>query len=108
MEDPFDLSADAVLEDTEGLPIAVAVAAHLQALRHWRMRARGSQVLRRPQYVESVAGRRSNTRRNFRSGLRVILRDRCGLTGEPPVDNEGDFERRFRAPRSVFFCIYDA
>jgi len=34
MDDPLDMSADAMLEDTEDLHIASAVAAHLQALRH--------------------------------------------------------------------------
>ena len=108
MDDPFDLSADAMLEDTEDLQIASAVAAHLHALRHWRKRARGSRVHRRPRYVGSVPGRRPNKRRNFRSGLRAILRDYFGLNGEPPVYNEGDFERRFRVPRSVFLRIYNA
>jgi len=75
MHDPLDMSADAMLEDTEDLHIASAVAAHLQALRHWRKRARGSRVSRRPRYVGSVPDRRPNKRRNFRSGLRAILRD---------------------------------
>jgi len=108
IEDPFDLSANAMLEDTEDLKTASAVAAHLHALHHWRKRAHGSRVHRRPRYVGSVPGRRPNTRRNFRSGLRAILRDYFGLNGEPPVCNEGDFERRFRVPRSVFLRIYNA
>jgi len=102
MDDPFNLSADAMLEDTQDLQIALAVAAHLHALRHWRKRARGSRVHRRPRYTGSVPSRRPNKRRNFRSGLRGILREYFGLNGEPPVYNEGDFERRFRVPRSVF------
>jgi len=105
MDDPFDLSADAMLEDTEDLPIASAVAAHLQALRHSRKRARGSRVHRRPRYVGSVPARRPNKQRNFRSGLRAILREFCGLNGDPPVYKEGDFERRFCVPRSVFLRI---
>ena len=108
MDDPFDLSADAMLEDTEDLQLASAVAAHLQALRHWRKHARGSRVHRRPRYVGSGPGRRPNKRRNFRSGLRAILRDYFGLNGDPPVYFEGDFERRFRVPRSVFLRIYNA
>jgi len=108
MDDPFDLSADAMLEDTEDLQLASAVAAHLQALRHWRKHARGSRVHRRPRYVGSGPGRRPNKRRNFRSGLRAILRDYFGLNGDPPVYFEGDFERRFRVPRSVFLRIYKA
>jgi len=55
-----------------------------------------------------VPGRRPNKRRNFRSGLRAILRDHYGLDGEPPDYNEGDCERRFRVPRSVFLRIYNA
>jgi len=31
-----------------------------------------------------------------------------GLNGEPPVHDEGDFERRFRVPRSVFLSVYNA
>jgi len=108
MDDPFDLSADAMLEDTEDLQNASAVAAHLHALRHWRKRAREYRVHRRPHYVGSVPGRRPNKRRNFRSGLRAILRDFFGLNGGPPVYNEGDFERRFRVPRSVLLRIYNA
>jgi len=69
------MSVDAMLEDTEDLHIASAVAAHLQALRHWRKRARGSPVSRRPRYVGYLQGRRPNERRIFRSGLRAILRD---------------------------------
>jgi len=68
IDDPLDMSADAMLEDTEDLHIASEVAAHLQALRHWRKRARGSRLSRRPRYVGSVPGRRPNKRRNFRSG----------------------------------------
>jgi len=104
MDDPVDLSADAMLEDTEDLHIASAVAAHLQAISHWRKRARGSRVSRRPRYVGSVHGRRPNKRRNFRSGLRAILKEYRGLNGKPPVYDEGDFERRYRVPRSVFFA----
>jgi len=108
MDDRFDLSADAMLEDREDLQIASVVAAHLHALRHRQKRARGSRVHRRPRYAASVPGRRPNMRRNFRSGLRAILRDYFGLNREPPVYTEGDFERRFRVPRSVFFRIYNA
>jgi len=97
-----------MLEDTEDLQIASAVAAHPQALRHWRKHARRSRVHWRPRYVGSVPGRRPNKLRNFRSGLRAILRDYSGLNGDPPVYNEGDFERRFRVPRSVFLRIYNA
>ena len=75
MDDPFDLSVEAVLGDTEDLQMASAVAAHLHALRHWRKRARGSRVHRWPRSDGSVPGRRPNQRRNFRSRLRVILRD---------------------------------
>jgi len=102
MDDPFDLSADAMLEDTEDLKISSAAAAHLQALHHWRKRAHGSRVHRQPRFVGSVPGRRPNKRRNFLSGLRAILRDYFGLNEDPPVYNEGDFERRFCVPRSVF------
>jgi len=108
MDDPFNLSAVAMLKDTEDLQTASAVAAHLQALRHWQKRARGSRVHRRPRYVRSVPGRRPNKRRKFRSGLRATLRDYFVLNGDPPVYNEGDFERRFRMPRSVFLRVYNA
>jgi len=108
MDDAFDLSPDAMLEDTEDLQIASAVAAHLQAWRHWRKRSSGSRVHRRPCYVRSVPGRWPNKRRSFRSGLRAILRDYFGLSGDPPLYNEGDFERRFCVPRSVFLRIYNA
>jgi len=85
MDDHLDMSVDAMLEDTEDLHIASAVAAHLQALINWRRRARGSRVSRRPRYVGSVPGRRPNKRRNFRSGLRAILRNYVGMNGEPHV-----------------------
>jgi len=102
------MSAYAMLEDTEDLHIASAVAAHLQTLRHWWKRACGSRVSRWPRYVGSVSDRRPNKRRKFRSGLRAILRDYFGLNGEPPVYDEGDFKRRFRVPRSVFLRVYIA
>jgi len=108
MEDSSDLSAAAMMEDTDDLQISSAVAAHLHALRHWRKRAHGSRVHRRPRYVGSMPGRRPNKRRNFRSGLRAILRDYFGLNGKPHFYNECDFERRFRVPRSVFLRIYNA
>jgi len=107
MDDPLDLSAETMLEDTENFHVAFAVLAHLEALRHWRKRTRGSRVQRRRRYAGSVAGRQPNTRRNFRSGLRASLRDYFGVTGQPPVCDEGDFERRFRVPRSVFLRIYN-
>jgi len=59
-------------------------------------------------FVGSVPGRRPNKRLNFRSGLRAILRDYFGLNGEPPVYDEGDFERRFCLPRSMFLRVYNA
>ena len=108
MDDPLDMSVDAMLEDTQDLHIATVVAAHFQALRHSRKRARGSRVPRRPRYVGSVPGRRPNKRRHFPSGLRAILRDYYGLNGEPPAYDEGDFERRFRVPRGVFLRVYNA
>ena len=107
MDDPLDLSAETMLEDTDDFHVSFAVVAHLEALRHWRKRTRGSRVQRRRRYAGSVAGRQPNTRRNFRSGLRASLRDSFGVTGQPPVYDEGDFERRFRVPRSVFFRIYN-
>ena len=53
------MSADAMLEDTEDLHTASAVAAHLQALRHCRKRAHGSRVPRRPRLLDlyRAAGR---------------------------------------------------
>jgi len=103
MNDPLDWSAEVMLEDTEDLHVASAIAAHLEALRHWRKRTRGSRVQRRRRYAGSVQGRRPNKRRNLSSGLHTILRDYFGVNGQPPVYDEGDFERRFRVPRSVFF-----
>jgi len=108
MVDPFDLSVDGMLEDKEDLHIALAVAAHLQEMRHWRKRAPGSRTHRRPRYVGYVPGRRPSKRRTFRSVLRAFLRDYFVINGSPPVYNEGDFERRFRVPRSVFLFIYNA
>ena len=108
IDDHLDMSADAMLENPEDLHVASAVAAHLQALRHWQKYARGSRVSRRPRYFGSVPGRRTNKRRNFRSVLRAILIDCFGPNGEPPVHDDGDFERRFRVPRSVFLCVHNA
>jgi len=108
MVDLFDLSADAMLENTEDSQIASAVASHLHALCPWQKRARGSRGHRRPRYFGSVQSRWPNKLRNFRSGLRPILRDYFGLNGEPPVYNKGDFERRLRVPRSVFLRVYNA
>jgi len=85
------MSAYAMLQNSEDLHIASAVAAHLQTLRHWRKRARGSRVSRWPRYVGSVPGRQPYKPRNFRSGLRAILRDYIDLNEEPPVYDEGDF-----------------
>jgi len=55
-----------------------------------------------------VRGRRPNNHRDFRSGLRAILRDYFGLDGSFPVYDKADLERRFRVPRSVFLRIYPA
>lgn len=46
--------------------------------------------------------------RDFDVGYRAILRDYFGIDGRPPVYSDKDFERRFRVPRSVFNCIYEA
>jgi len=108
MDDPFDLLADAMLKDTENLQLVSAVAAHLQALRHWRKRVRGSWVHRWPRFVGSVPGRRPNKRRNCRSGLHAILANYVVSNEEPPVYNEGDFERRFRVPSRLVLRIYNA
>jgi len=102
IEDPFDLSADAISKNTKDLKLASAVAAHLHALCHWRKRAYGSRVHRRLRYFGSVPGSRPNKQRIFRSGWRAVLIHYLSLNGEPPFHNEGGLERRFRVPRSVF------
>ena len=101
MDDPLDVSADAMLADPMDGEVATAVAAHMQAL--WRYRRRiGRSRLGRRRYIGSVPGSRPNKNRDFRSGLRAILRVYFGLDGSPPVYDEADFERRFHVPRSVF------
>jgi len=107
MDDPLDVSADAMLADPVDGEVATAVAALMQALWRYRRRIRRSRLGRR-RYIASVRGRRLNKHRDFRSGLRAILRDYFGLNGSPPVYDEADFERRFRVPRSVFLRIYHA
>jgi len=107
MDDPLDVFADAMLAYPIDGEIATAVAAHVQALWRYRRRIRRSRLGRR-RYIGSVPGRRKNKNRDFRSGLRAILRDYFGLDGSPPVHDEADFERRFRVPRSVFLRIYHA
>jgi len=107
IDDPLDVSADAMLADPVDGEVATAVAAHMQALRRYRRRIRRSRLGRR-RYIGSVRGRRPNKHRDFRSDLRAILRDYFGLDGSPPVYDEADFERRFRVPRSVFLRIYHA
>jgi len=99
MDDPLDVSADAMLADPMDGEVATAVAAHMQALWRYRRRIPRSRLGRR-RHIESVPGRR-----DFRSGLRAILRDYFELDGSPPVLDEADFERRFRVPRSVFWRI---
>ena len=107
MDDPHDVSTDAMLADPVDGEVATAVAAHMLALWRYRRRIRRSRLGRR-RYIGSVRGRRPNKHRDFRSGLRAILRDYSGLDGSPPVYDEADFERRFRVPRSVFLRIYHA
>jgi len=107
MDDPLDVSADAMLADPVEGEVATVVAANMKALWRYRRRIRRSRLGRR-RYMGSVPGRRPNRNRDFRSGLRAILRDNFGLDGFPPAHDEVDFERRFRVSRSVFLRIYDA
>jgi len=107
MDDPLDVCTDAMLADPVDGEVATAMAAHMQALWRYRRRIRRSRLGRR-RYIGSVPGRRPNKHRDFRSGLRAIVRDYFGLDGSPPVHDEADFERRFRVPRSVFLRIYHA
>ena len=101
------MSADALLAEPVDGEVSTAVAAHMQAL--WRKyRRRRRSRLGRLRYIGSVPRRRPNKHRDFRSGLRAILRDYFDVNGAPPVYDEADFERRFRVPRSVFLRIYHA
>jgi len=65
MDDPLDLSADAMLADPVVGEVATAVAAHMQALWRYRRRIRRSRLSRR-RYVGSVPGRRPNKHCDFR------------------------------------------
>jgi len=64
MDDPIDVSADAMLADPIDGEVATAVAAHMQALWRYRCRIRRSRLGRR-RYIESVPGRRPNKNRDF-------------------------------------------
>jgi len=107
MDDPLDVSADALLADPVDGEVATAVVAHTQALWFHHRRLRRSRIGRR-RYIGSVPGRRPNKHRDFLSGLHAVFRDYFGLNGAPPVYDEADFKRRFRVPRSVFLRVYHA
>ena len=79
----------------------------MQALWRYLRRIRRSRLGRR-RYIGSVPGRRMNKHRDFRSGLRAIVRDYFGLDGSPPAYDEANFKRRFRVPRSEFLRINHA
>jgi len=64
MDDPLDVSADAMLADPVDGEVATAVAAHMQELWRYRRRIRRSRLGRR-RYIVSVPGRRPNTHRDF-------------------------------------------
>jgi len=59
MNDPHDVSADAMLADPIDGEVATAVAAHMQVLWRYRRRIRRSRLGRR-RYIGSVPGRRPN------------------------------------------------
>ncbi|KAK1866663.1 hypothetical protein I4F81_009179 [Pyropia yezoensis] len=107
-QDPLALDVEAVLADSEDMDVAEAVAAHMTVLHHWRVRKRGALVGGIRLFRGRVVARRHNKLRNFGRGLRGILIDYFGVSGNPPVYDEDDFERRFRVPRSVFVRVYQA
>jgi len=84
MDDPLEVSADAMLADPVDGEVATVVAAHMRALWRYRRSIRWPR-LGRLRYVGSVPGRRPNKHRDFQSGLRAILRDSFGMDGSPPV-----------------------
>jgi len=71
MDDPLDVSVDALLADLFDGKAATAVAAHMQALWRCHRRLRRSRLGRR-RYIGSVPGRRPDKHLDFRSGLRAI------------------------------------
>jgi len=77
MDDPLDVSADALLADPVDGEVATAVAAHTQALWRYHRRLRRSRTGRR-RYIGSVPGRLRNKHRDFLSGLHAVLRDYFG------------------------------
>jgi len=79
------------------------VAAHMQALWRYRRRIRRSRLGRR-RYFGLVPGRRPNKHRDFRSGLRAILRDYFGLDGSPPVYDERTLRDGSGCPGQCF-CV---
>jgi len=54
----------------------------------------------------SLPGRSPDKLRDFTCGERGVLRDSFGLDGRPPIDDEKDFERRFRLLRILFDRVY--
>jgi len=56
----------------------------------------------------SLADPRPNRDRYFDLGAHSIMRDYCGVCGEPPVYSERVFEKRTRMPRAGFQLLYMA
>lgn len=99
------LSEDSADEDEE---VAMALLLHqrmifLQALRQGR-RA-GARPSRR--HPGSYPGKRANKDRRFAESALRLFRQYFGVDGRPPTYDEGDFERRFRMPRSLFMRLYN-
>lgn len=90
--------------DDDLLTIAFGSAAAASIAAHCRHAFRAGPRKR----LGSLPGRRSNRLRDFDVGYRAILRDYFGIDSRLPVYSDKDFERRFRVPRSVLNCIYEA
>jgi len=91
--------------DKEDLSSGLAMAvSHHQRLLQLARRLRGYQRWRR-RHHGSVRGHAPNKKRDFKLGLRNILRDYWGVDGEPLVFNEADYESLYRMPRAVFMRI---
>jgi len=73
-----------------------------------RRRPRTAGTQRCLRYRGTVAGFRSNERRDFASGIVNFERDYFGIDAETPNFDDRDFETRFRVPSSVFRRVYQA
>lgn len=95
-------AADDALDDCETMELASVLEARRSAARRRLTGAggvEGQSGVRVLMYRGSVKGRKANKHRDFAIGVFNIKRDFFG------VDDQYDFERRFRVPRSVF-CAF--